>query len=116
MSIQGDPKKELERIRPLIELMEHKGWKSLKYRMEQDIPILVDLSWRVGSAPSPAMVQALTRLGIPEPKTKEEMFDCFHQFRAVVNYIRNTLGYLEKEKRRYETLRVVVAQKEIKDG
>lgn len=115
MTLQRDLKAELDELRPLVEMMEHKGWKSVEARFRADVDILSALSWRVGSAPSKKMVESLTMMGIPEPKTKEEMFDCFHQFRAVVNYLDSKLGYLAQCKKRFEILKASIAQKEIKD-
>jgi hypothetical protein len=115
MSLTKDAKAELERIRPLVELLDHKGWLSLKARFEEDIEILSACSWRVGSQPSKQMLESLAMMGIPEPKTKEDMLDCFHQFRAVVNYVSNKLGYLERLKKRFEDLRITVVQEETKN-
>jgi hypothetical protein len=100
-------------------MAETKGWMIWEQRMRDDIDLVRKLSFRVGSAPSKVMMEAIVLMGISEPKTKEEMYDCFHQMRAVVNYMENKLDWLHKELEwlaKYRAAAVAAREKESSDG
>lgn len=112
------PEDELRKLLPLIEMQEQKGFQIWIQTVEFELELIEKWSWRAGGQVPKMATEAnevgklMSELGATWPTTKEEMFQLWGNFRAVVNYWRSKLEYLKGRRERAEELKRAIQQRQ----
>lgn len=109
---------ELKALTYLVEMMDTPGWKAWISLIEGELRLMENWSWRVGGPPPKMMEQhqlvgkLMSELGANWPESDEEMFKLWGRFRAVVNYWRSKLAWLQSRVDRVAELKRVLRERE----
>lgn len=97
---RADLIKEADRLRPLVEMVEGKGFKGWRTHIERELEMLEEFSWNSSAMAGPIKVsKAFSELGLTLPTTTQELHECWLSFRAVRNYTRAKFKWLDTQVR-----------------
>ena len=97
--------RDLDATRPFHELTQTRGFQIWKQAMEGEISFIEQLSWTADADPGSLKDAAVFRkMGLKLPVNDQERFEAFKACRAVVNYMRVNLNFIEKEALKHQRL------------
>lgn len=102
---------------PFHELVQTKGFQIWKRNLEGEISFIEQLSWTADAEPGNLKEAGVfQKMGLKLPTNDQERFEVFKACRAVVNYVRVNLDFIEKEALKHQRLLDKKVERERSNG